>query len=206
MSGLVVTVIALDQCADNGYQEVLRIVVPSCDQQPVVGRMVPALHVKPRPAPRHPKLRLGVRTGVLAKAAGAPFDPCTIIGWGAFPKSDAPGRRPVHPTRFDDSSLLKVGCSFHSEAATTLVGWGDAGEDEIREHDTFTEAKPVTIAGRKVLRASGKDGNGKPNCAEAVLTDHGFVGVSTSALGSGSRTEPCTLDRKLIEKLVPKLP
>lgn len=198
------TPVAADRFANRGYREILRITMRSCDHKQRVASMIKALHLEPLKSPRHPKLRLGVRTGYLAKQAGAPFDPCRAIGWQAFPERLREGKLVVRPIDLPKGSMLKLACDFHSDKIDTLIGWGSTtGEDDIRKHDTFADAKKVTVAGHEVLSSKGKAGD-DPNCADAVLLKVGFAGVSTSAL-NGSHVDPCDLDSRLITKLAPHL-
>ncbi|GAA1255135.1 hypothetical protein GCM10009609_18020 [Pseudonocardia aurantiaca] len=134
---------------------------------------------------------------------GAPFDPCTIVGWDGYPQELRPTQpkiaaaMPVTP-----QSGYSVGCSFNTGPMFSSLVWGTP-------QGAFS-ADPAARPGAAAAQFSGKPGveqrgtleRGEPLCYSAVQLATGIAAMST-VLPSG---DPCAVNRPILEQVAARVP
>lgn len=170
------------------HREVVAVAAPDCGTaRGHLDRIGPAVGPPAVPAPG--ALRLGaLDAGPSATEAGAPFDPCTTVGWADFP----PGVRPpgVDPRPFPSpaGTAFPVGCDYTSDAVAAVVSWAPGGP---------AAGAPAEFAGR-----AGREDRREGACTSALDLAAGTATVATVA--RDPEADPCAVNRAVLEALAPR--
>lgn len=184
------------------YVEVLKLELPSCPAAVEQAERAVKL-VKPAPPAPPNAQRIGdLNPPPSVSAAGAPFDPCVVPGWDAYPARlrPQPGSKPTAaPVAKDDP--FKVACKYNYRGLFSMVVWGP-------ESGRFT-ANPSARAGSTPMRFGTKPGiesrginagNKQPLCYSAVALSNGIAAISTTYA-----TDPCAVNRSVLGALSAKV-
>lgn len=188
------------------FRETLAVTAPDCAAAREGGDRV----LGTLPAPRDPAvgaLELGSLEGFpTADEVGAPFDPCTTIGWSAYPVEVRPrglDPRPF-PSPIEADTLYRVGCDYASDALASIVSWGPSnGAYSI--DPAVRAGVPARFGGRPGLehRASPAAGEA-PLCLSTMQIGNGLASVIT--LARATRADLCAVNRGVLETLAPLVP
>jgi hypothetical protein len=174
------------------HRETIAVTAPDCAAARAhLDAAAPALPAPLAPAPG--ALRLGsLEDHPVAGDVGAPFDPCTTVGWGAFPVAvRPPGLDPrPFPAPVDADAGFRVGCDFVSDAVATVVTWAPDGP---------AAGDPVAFGGRP-----GREDRREGVCASALELAAGRAGAIT--VGRAAGVDPCAVNRAVLDALAPIVP
>lgn len=188
------------------FRETLAVTAPDCAAARAGGDRVLGTLPAPMP-PAAGALALGSLEGFpVADDVGAPFDPCTTIGWSVFPTEVRPAGVDPHPSPspIDASTLYRVGCDYASDALSSIVSWGPAnGAFSI---DPAARPGVVTqFGGRPGLEHRAAPGAGQaPLCLSAMQIGNGLAGVIT--LARETQADLCAVNRGVLEALASLVP
>jgi hypothetical protein len=213
---------------DPPQAQVIAMSGKSCDSvKATAGTVVAGIDGFPLPGPGQPAAG-AVKLGDLNPPAtwqqvGAPADPCTVIGWDAFP-AEVRNKRGTKPTRRppERDSVYKAACRFESGSAdvtfnedkTTgsslkimiaLVVWGDDASGMTVDPAKRRGAVARDYGGKPGIEAASTDSQGQPECVGLVKTSRGYWGVSvTNAAFPG--TPACAISQSVVNAIVAKVP
>jgi hypothetical protein len=174
------------------HREVVAVTAPDCAAAGAHADAVgSALPPPPRPAPG--ALRLGsLEDRPRAADVGAPFDPCTTVGWVDLPAAvRPPGLDPrPFPAPVDADAGFRVGCDFASDAVATVVTWGPGGG---------AAGEPTAFGGRP-----GREDRREAGCASVLELRAGRAGAVTLARRPG--VDPCAVNRAVLDALAARIP
>ena len=174
------------------HREVVAVTAPDCAAAGAHADAVgSALPPPPRPAPG--ALRLGsLEDRPRAADVGAPFDPCTTVGWVDLPAAvRPPGLDPrPSPAPVDADAGFRVGCDFASDAVATVVTWGPGGG---------AAGEPTAFGGRP-----GREDRREAGCASVLELRAGRAGAVTLARRPG--VDPCAVNRAVLDALAARIP
>lgn len=140
----------------------------------------------------------------IAADVGAPFDPCTTVGWSAYPADVRPEGIDPHPfpSPIEAATPYRVGCDYTSDAIASVLSWGPAdggySADPAERPGTATR-----FAGRPGLEDRSGPGQA-PLCLSTMQIGNGLAGVITVA--RSSQTDPCAVNRGVLETLASLVP
>jgi hypothetical protein len=140
-----------------------------------------------------------------AASAGAPFDPCTVVGWAAYPADVQPAtpRDPV-PMTVRPEDPFEVGCKFNAGDMFSSLVWGMPTEDGFSADPSARRAGAVAAQyGGKpgVEEVSTNEANGQPTCYSAVQISQGIAAMVTTL-----PADPCRVNRAVLEQVAQKVP
>lgn len=188
------------------FRETLAVTAPDCATAREGGdRVLGSL-----PGPRDPAvgaLALGSLEGFpTADDVGAPFDPCSTIGWSAYPAEvRPPGLDPrPFPSPIEADTLYRVGCDYASDALASIVSWGPAnGAYSI--DPAARPGVPAQFGGRPGLEHRAAPGAGEaPLCLSTMQIGNGLASVIT--LARDTEADLCAVNRGVLETLAPLVP
>jgi hypothetical protein len=138
-----------------------------------------------------------------AESAGAPFDPCTVVGgWQAYPAEVQPPtpREPVPmPVEADDP--FAVGCKFNAGEMFSSLVWGMPAEAFSADPAARPRAVPAQFGGRPGMEERGSnDANGKPTCYSAVQLSRGIAAMVTTL-----PHDPCPVNRAVLDQVAQRV-
>ncbi|MHA6622722.1 hypothetical protein [Pseudonocardia sp. DLS-67] len=164
------------------------------------GVLVPA----PRGAPPGPPLALGdLNPPPTVESAGAPFDPCTVVGWPDYPAGVRPAtpRQPV-PMPVGPDDPFAVGCKFNAGDMHSLLVWGMADQTFSADPAARPGAVPARFGGRPGAEELGtNESNDAPDCYSAVQLSRGIAAMSTTTSG-----DPCAVNRAVLDQVAQRVP
>lgn len=138
-----------------------------------------------------------------AEDVGAPFDPCSTVGWSAFPAEVRPpgiDPRPF-PSPVDSGTLYRVGCDYSSDALTSVLSWGPAAGT----YSTDPAARPgvaTQYGGRPGLEHRAVPAAGQaPLCLSTMQVGNGIAGIVT--LARETTADLCAVNRAVLDTLAP---
>ncbi|MBC8093040.1 MAG: hypothetical protein H7Y15_14085, partial [Pseudonocardia sp.] len=140
----------------------------------------------------------------IAADVGAPFDPCTTVGWSAYPADVRPEGIDPHPfpSPIEADTPYRVGCDYTSDAIASVLSWGPAdggySVDPAERPGTATR-----FAGRPGLEDRSGPGQA-PLCLSTMQIGNGLAGVITVA--RSSQADPCAVNRGVLETLASLVP
>ncbi len=188
------------------YRESVSVSAPDCDTARAHATQIVSM-LPPAATPAVGALPLGsLEDFPMAEDVGAPFDPCTTVGWSAYPADvRPPGIDPqAFPAPIDSGVLYRVGCDYTSDAVTSVVSWGppNAGYsvDPAARTGVATE-----FGGRPGLEDRPAVAPGQaPLCLSTMQIGNGLAGVITQA--RASQVDLCAVNRGVLEALAPLVP
>lgn len=188
------------------FRETLAVTAPACDAARTgVDRAAAAL---PGPLPAAAgALALGSLEDLpTADDVGAPFDPCTTIGWSAFPAEVRPPGVDPHPfpSPVEADTLYRVGCDYASDALVSVVSWGPAAG----AYSVDPAARPgvaTRFGDRPGLEHRAAPAPGQAAlCLSTMQLGNGLAGVVT--LARETQADLCAVNRAVLEALAPRVP
>ena len=170
------------------HREVVAVTAPDCGTaRGHLDRLGPALPPPAVPAPG--ALRLGaLDAGPSAADAGAPFDPCTTVGWADFPAAVRPPGVDPRPFPSPAGTAFPVGCDYASDGISAVVSWAPGGPGP---------GAPAAFAGRP-----GREDRREGACTSALELVAGTATVATVA--RDPEADPCAVNRAVLEALAPR--
>lgn len=141
----------------------------------------------------------------VAEDVGAPFDPCTTIGWSVYPPEVRPaGVDPQgFPSPIDAGTLYRVGCDYASDALASIVSWGPANG----AYSVDPAARPGVVTqfgGRPGLEHRAAPAGQAPLCLSTMQIGNGLASVIT--LARETQIDLCAVNRGVLEALAPRVP
>lgn len=188
------------------YRESVTVSAPDCAlARGHAGRIVAAL--PPAATPAAGALRLGsLEDFPQAPDVGAPFDPCSTVGWSAYPAQVRPpgiDPRPF-PAPIDTDVLYRVGCDYTSDAVSSVVSWGPANAGYTADPAARTGVA-TQFGGRPGLEDRPAVAPGQPPlCLSTMQIGNGLAGVLTQA--GETQLDLCAVNRGVLEALAPLVP
>lgn len=185
------------------YREAVTVSAADCDlARGHATRIVSSL--PPAATPAAGALRLGsLEDFPQAADVGAPFDPCSTVGWSAYPAQvRPPGIDPQpFPAPVEDGVRYRVGCDYTSDAVTSVVSWGPPSTvDPAARTGVGTQ-----FGGRPGLEDRPAVAAGQPPlCLSTMQIGNGLAGVSTQA--RDTTVDLCAVNRGVLETLAPLVP
>jgi hypothetical protein len=162
--------------------------------------LVPAPHGPPGEQP----LALGdLNPPPTAESTGAPFDPCTVVGWQDYPADVQPStpRQPV-PMDVRPEDPFAVGCKFNAGEMHSLLVWGMPDKTFSADPTARRGAAPAQFGGRPGAQELSTNGsNGAPDCYSAVQLARGIAAMSTTMPG-----DPCAVNRAVLDRVAQRVP
>lgn len=188
------------------YREVVSVSAGDCDTARAHAELIVAT-LPPPATSAEGALELGsLENHPAAADVGAPFDPCTTIGWSAFPAAVRPpgiDPRPF-PSPVDAAALYRVGCDYDSDAITSILSWGPVnGTYSI---DPAVRPGVATLfADRPGLENRAAPAPGaQPLCLSTMQLGNGLASIIT--LGRATDADLCAVNRGVLEALAPLVP
>ncbi|MFC0106456.1 hypothetical protein [Kibdelosporangium aridum] len=223
------TLVKVDEAKGSDIErtQVIEVTASSCEAankaaETVVGRIL-EVKVPPAGQPAQGAIKLGdLNPPPSWQEVGAPADPCTVIGWDAFPpearnpKNTKPTRRPP-----EKDSVFKAACRFEAGGAdvtvekdkpatqTTkvmlaLVVWGDDASGMSADPAKRQGSVAKDYGGKPGLELSGTDSLGNPECLGVVKTAKGYWGVSVTN-GAFPNTQACAISSAVLTAIAAKM-
>lgn len=188
------------------HRESVTVTAPDCDAARGHAEQIVAT-LPPPITPAVGALALGSLEGhPVAADVGAPFDPCSTVGWSAFPAAVRPpgvDPRPF-PSPVGADTLYRVGCDFDSDAVTSVVGWGPAAGG-FSIDPAVRPGVATRFAGRPGLEDRTVSGPGEPPlCLSTMQLANGLAAVIT--LARETDADLCAVNRSVLEALAPLVP
>jgi hypothetical protein len=209
---------------DPARNQVITVAAKTCDAaktaaDTVVGKIKPPAASQPAAG----AMKLGdLNPPPSWQDVGAPADPCTVIGWDAFPpearnpKGTKPTRRPP-----EKDSVFKAACRFEAGGADVtvdkdkatgslklllaLVVWGDDASGMSADPAKRPGSVAKDYGGKPGLEMASVDSQGNPECLGVVKTSRGNWGVSvTNAAFPGTQT--CAISQSVMTAIAAKMP
>jgi hypothetical protein len=183
-------------------------VVGECDQLDALATAAAGAITPPTgAAPRADARALGdLDPPPTAASAGAPFDPCTVVGgWQAYPADvQPPAPRPAVPLPVSGDAPFAVGCKFNAGAMLSSLVWGMPTADGFSADPAQRNPGAVAVqyAGKPgVEETSTNKSSGEPTCYSAVQISQGIAAMVTTL-----PTDPCRVNRAVLEQVAQKVP
>ncbi|GAA2831427.1 DUF3558 family protein [Crossiella cryophila] len=159
------------------------------------------------------------------KAAGAPFDPCTVLGWPDIPEAQRdPKNRPPKLMALKKDDAIETGCMFYNDEMVSIVipssGQPVPSAAPVTKSPFFRVSvvwgstidparfggEKVTIGGKSAAVVPDKIGSlNDPICLVAMKFGKGGGGVDVRN-GRFPGLDPCPIAKALAEKLATKVP
>lgn len=156
-----------------------------------------------------------------AKSVGAPFDPCTVIGWTDLPTAVRPAADTTpSPHRPESGEDFILGCRFDNSgptvtddhaapggetaAFTVTVLWGTTPPLSLNP-SSYPGATAVTVAGRAGVQRPSTDPHGHPRCTGLMPVTTGVAGATVTN-ARFPRTDPCTVVTAALTAIAAKVP
>ncbi|MHA6783550.1 hypothetical protein ACVGOW_21555 [Pseudonocardia saturnea] len=187
------------------FRETLAVTAPDCAAARAGGDRV--LGTLPAPVPPAAgALALGsLEDFPVADDVGAPFDPCSTIGWGVYPPEVRPTGVDPHPfpSPIDAGTLYRVGCDYASDALASIVSWGPTNG----AYSIDPAARPgvaTQFGGRPGLEHRAAAAGQAPLCLSTMQIGNGLASVIT--LARETQADLCAVNRGVLEALAPQVP
>jgi hypothetical protein len=188
------------------FRETLAVTAADCTAARAGGDLVLGSVPAPR-APAPGALALGSLEGFpTADDVGAPFDPCTTIGWSAFPAEVRPAGVDPHPfpSPIEADTLYRVGCDYASDALASILSWGPAN-GAYSADPAVRPGVATRFGGRPGLEHRAAPAAGQaPLCLSTMQIGNGLASVIT--LARATRADLCAVNRGVLEALAPRVP
>ncbi|MBP2473285.1 hypothetical protein JOF53_002157 [Crossiella equi] len=173
-----------------------------------------------------PPIRLGTQNPPKDwKAVGAPFDPCTTLGWPDLPEPQRdPKNRPPKLMALKPDDAIATGCMFYNDEAVSIVipssGQAPPSQAPVTKSPYFRfsvvwgptidpakfNGEKTTIGGKPSAVIPDTIGSLKdPICLVVMKFANGGGGVDVRN-GRFPGLDPCPLAKALAEKLAAKVP
>ncbi|MCE7012137.1 hypothetical protein LWC34_56400 [Kibdelosporangium philippinense] len=188
----------------------------------VVGRML-EVKVPPARQPAPGAVKLGdLNPPKSWQEVGAPADPCTVIGWEAFPP-EARDSKGLKPTRRppEKDSVFKAACRFEAGGAEltvdkdkgatsklsvmiALIVWGDDASGMSADPAKRKGSVAKEYSGKPGLEEGGTSSNGDPECLGIVQTSKGYWGISVTN-AAFPNVQPCAISNSVLTAIAAKM-
>jgi hypothetical protein len=179
-------------------------VIGDCEQVEELAEVAVAELVLPQPAqPRENAQALGdLDPPPTPDGAGAPFDPCTVVGFADYPAAVQPGGpREPSPMPVGPDDPFATGCKFNAGEMFSSLVWGMPSGGFSADPAARTDGRPAQFGDRSgTEHLSTNESNGEPSCYSAVQLDRGIAAMSTTV-----PDDPCAVNRAVLEKLVQRV-
>jgi hypothetical protein len=187
--------------------EAVELDSPDCTDQntlTTVAGAYSAAYKAPVRKPGRGALRLGdLNPPSTSEEVGAPFNPCTVVGWNDFP-ANVREAEPIEPYLAElntKSSNVQTGCVFHGEQTVTTVGWGRNDLATLMKDQSFAKGgTTATVSGRDAVKFDERLDNGKQACTQFVSASKGVIAIST--VQNYSTVNACQVNDALLPKIV----
>ncbi len=133
-----------------------------------------------------------------AAELGAPFDPCTVVGWGDFPEQARGAAEPTSEPK-EPGAPYEIACGWEGPNYT-LVAWGTEPDFAFDESER-PNRQPVEIDGTPAVQYPGMTENQVPRCESRMRLPNGVAGVVTVAY---SHPAPCEVNTALLRVIASK--
>jgi hypothetical protein len=133
-----------------------------------------------------------------AQEVGAPFDPCTAVGWAGYPRHlrPDPPDDPV-PELVGSASPYLVGCQFDNGELQSLLVWGMPGGHFTADPAARSGSTSTWFGDQRGVEHSTTRPGGDPHCYSAIQLANGIAAMDTSLPGG----DPCSVNRGVLTLL-----
>lgn len=154
-------------------------------------------------------------------SVGAPFDPCTVIGWTDLPTAVRPAAdTKPSPHQSENGEDFILGCRFDNSGPTVTddhaapggetavftvtVLWGTTPPMSLNP-SSYPGATATTVAGRAGVQRPSTDPHGHPMCTGLMPVTTGVAGATVTN-SRFPHADPCTVAAAALTAIATKVP